>query len=99
MQLGLGRLGLAPAHFWSMTLPEFRMAAIGYYEAFNMNHRQEWERTRWLALRLIAPHMKKGAKLQAQDLGIFPWEKPDPGKKLTRDELRARIESRDGWHV
>ena len=33
------------------------------------------------------------------NLGIFPWERPDKGRILTKDELRARIENRDGWLV
>lgn len=97
MQLGLGRLGLAPAHFWALTLQEFRMAAEGHYETYNQGQRQDWERARWLALRVIMPHTKKGSKLQAQDLGVFPWEKPDSGIKLTKEELRARLLIRDEW--
>ena len=73
------------------------MSAEGHYDTYNQEQRQEWERTRWLALRVIMPHMKKGSKLQAQDLGVFPWEKPDPGIKLSREELRARLLIRDEW--
>lgn len=99
MQVGLGRLGLAPSHFWELTMPEFRMAITGHYDAHNAVQRQEWERTRWLAVRMLSPHVKKGSKLQPQDLGVFPWERPEPGRILTKDELRARIENRDGWLV
>lgn len=97
MQTGLGRLGLTPSALYDMTLGELRMASIGHGEAYEQRERMEWERARWLAVRLLMPNVKKGRKLQAQDLGIFPWEKPDPGYKLTREELRARIEQRDGW--
>ena len=99
MEMGLGRLGLAPFHFYSLTLGELRMASRGYLDSYETRERAEWERTRWLAVRMLAPHVKKGSKLQAQDLGVFPWEKPDPGIKLSKDELRVRIENRDIWHV
>ena len=97
MQLGLGRMGLAPAAFWDYTLREFRMAAEGHHAAWNAGQRQEWERARWHAMVMLQPHMKKGRKLQAQDLALFPWERPAPGVKLTREQLRERIQNRDGW--
>ena len=97
MQMGLGRLGLTPSAFYDMTLQELRMASLGYGEVYEQRERMEWERARWQAVRLLMPNVKKGRKLQAQDLGVFPWEKPEEGIKLTRDELRARIEQRDGW--
>ena len=98
MATGLGRLGLTPSSFYEMTLQELQLAAQGHADEYEQRERMEWERTRWLAVRMLSPHVKKGRKLQPQDLGVFPWEKPDPGVKLTRDELRARIEQRDGWH-
>jgi uncharacterized phage protein (TIGR02216 family) len=33
MKIGLGHLGLRPADFWRMTLPEFMAAAEGYCES------------------------------------------------------------------
>ena len=33
MQIGLGVLGLAPNHFWSMTMAEFTAALAGWREA------------------------------------------------------------------
>ena len=36
-------------------------------------YRNEWERTRWLALFMVMPHSKK--KLKPADLIRFPWEK------------------------
>jgi len=74
MQVGLGRLGLAPSHFWELTMPEFRMAITGYYDAHNAVQRQEWERTRWLAMITITPHVKKGSIKKPQDITRFPWE-------------------------
>jgi len=99
MQMGLGRMGLAPSSFYNLTLAELRMASAGYLDAYEGRERMEWERARWMTVRLIMPHVKKGSKLQAQDLGVFPWEKPEPGIKLTKEELRARLENRDTWHV
>lgn len=35
-------------------------------------YRNEWERTRWLAMFIVMPHSKK--KLKPTDLVKFPWE-------------------------
>lgn len=49
----------------------------------------EWERTRWLAAQLLAPHAKKGQRIKPQDLIEFAWDaKPD---KLVMDDETKKL--------
>jgi len=57
-----------------MTFDEFGNAMVGFYELEEQRQRQEWERTRWLAMINITPHVKKGTVKKPQDITLFPWE-------------------------
>ena len=80
LQIGLGQLRFSPSVFYDMTFEEFCAAARGMNEQEEMRQRQEWERTRWAAALALAPHSKKGQKIKATDLCIFPWERKEPKK-------------------
>ncbi len=58
--------------------PEFfRLKLEGLREAQLQQYKNEWERTRWLATIVLAPHQKKGKSLKPTDLIKFEWEKPE----------------------
>lgn len=44
----------------------------GLRAAQQQQYRNEWERTRWLALFVVMPYSKR--KMQPKDLITFPWE-------------------------
>ena len=67
-----------------MTFDEFGNAMTGFYELEEQRQRQEWERTRWLAMLTITPHVKKGSIKNATDIARFPWEQE---KKPATDGL------------
>jgi len=73
--VGLGQLRLDPTSFYSMTLPEFLLAAEGFHQLEEVRQQAHWERTRWLATLTLSPHTKKGHSIKPTDLAIFPWEK------------------------
>lgn len=73
--MGLGQLRLDPTSFYSMTLPEFLLAAEGFHQLEEVRQQAHWERTRWLATLTLSPHTKKGHSIKPTDLAIFPWEK------------------------
>lgn len=75
MKVGLGQLRLDPTSFYSMTLPEFLLAAEGFHQLEEVRQQAHWERTRWLATLTLSPHTKKGHSIKPTDLAIFPWEK------------------------
>lgn len=70
--MGLGQLGLAPAVLYDMTFREFGNAMAGHYHEIEQEYQQHWERARWMAAIIVAPHSKK--KIKPQDLAEFPWE-------------------------
>jgi hypothetical protein len=70
----LGALRLTPSSLYDMTFEEFGNAMLGFYELEEQRQRQEWERTRWLAMITITPHVKKGSVKKPQDITRFPWE-------------------------
>lgn len=80
MQIGLGQLRFSPSVFYDMTFGEFCAAAQGMNLHEEMREKQEWERTRWLAALMLAPHSKKGQRIKPTDICIFPWEKKKKNK-------------------
>ena len=100
IEVGMGQLGLSPSSFYEMTLDELTLAIKGWNKREEIRERFEWERTRWLGMITLHPHLRKGRKLKPKDLAIFPWEKPvkpNQSKRLTKDELLDEIQMRDGW--
>lgn len=96
----MGQMGLSPSAFYGMTLDEFNNAVTGWNKHQEMRERGEWERTRWLGVLVLQPHLKKGRKLKPKDLAVFPWEnevKPKQMRRLTKEELLDEIQMRDGW--
>lgn len=71
---GLGYLRLGLSALYDMTFAEFSNAMHGFYELEEQRQRQEWERTRWLAMITMQPHVKKGSIKKPTDLVTFPWE-------------------------
>ena len=61
----------------------------GFWEFFDQKEKMDWERTRWLGMMILQPHMKKGKRIKPKDLIRFPWEKGE-SKKLSKDELVKR---------
>jgi len=93
-------MGLSPFAFYAMTLEEFNQAVKGWNEVQENRERGEWERTRWLGVLVLQPHLRKGRKLKPKDLAEFPWEKPvktNDKRRLSREELLDEIQMRDGW--
>ena len=80
MQIGLGQLRFSPSVFYDMTFEEFCAAAQGMNLHEEIREKQEWERTRWLAALMLAPHSKKGQRIKPTDICIFPWEKKKKNK-------------------
>lgn len=65
-----------------MTFYEFNMAMQGHAETQEQIEQMEWERTRWLAATMLAPHGKKGRPIQPRDLITFPWDSVGKRRKL-----------------
>lgn len=89
-------MGLAPGSFYSYTIDELLVAVKKKQELLEQEQRDSWERTRWLAMVLLQPNLKKGQRLKPSDLVTFPWEKPIKPKKLSKEELVKEILERDG---
>lgn len=92
MEIGLGQLRFSPSVFYDMTFQEFCAAAQGMNRQEEVRQQQEWERTRWLATVILAPHGKPGQRLKPQDLCIFPWEKKKK-KKGSNKALAATLKA------
>lgn len=75
--------------FWDMSPKVFHYKVDGFWECFDQKEKMDWERTRWLGMMIMQPHMKKGKRIKPKDLMVFPWEKKEP-VKLNKDELKKR---------
>jgi hypothetical protein len=47
-----------------------------------------WERTRWLAATLLAPHAKKGKHIKGQDLIRFAWDEVAEKPKMDEETMK-----------
>lgn len=62
-------------HEFELITPEYYIIRLeGMRNAEDLAFRQEWERSRWVAMQFLVPYTKKGTKLKPQDLMEFPWE-------------------------
>ena len=84
VRMGLGCLGLTPSVFYDMDFIDFHLAMEGWNEAEEQRQQMEWERTRWLAATMLAPHGKKGRPIQPRDLIQFPWDSVSKRRKLPK---------------
>ena len=68
---------------------EFYNMSDGYSKKLEMQYQADWERARWIASVVIAPHTKK--RLKPTELITFPWEQ----KKATNKKIWSRGEVLD----
>ena len=68
---------------------EFYNMSDGYSKKLEMQYQADWERARWIASVVIAPHTKK--RLKPKELITFPWEQ----KKTTNKKIWSRGEVLD----
>ena len=64
---------LSEAEFEEITPRYFMLRLKGLRDAQQQQYRNEWERTRWLALFVVMPYSKR--RMQPKDLITFPWER------------------------
>lgn len=79
---------MTPAEFYELTPREFSNKSIGHFERVERDFKTSWEQTRWLASKVMAPHLKK--PLKPEDLATFPWEKTT--KKTKQKPIPTRFE-------
>lgn len=74
---------------------EFHNMSEGYSQKLEMQYRGDWERARWIASVVIAPHTKK--RVAPKDLIRFPWEiKKAPRQLWSRGEIIDAINKKFG---
>lgn len=78
-----------------MTLEELLAAARGSARAEQLQAQGDWERARWLAACLLQPHMKKGSRINARTLAVFPWEKEQPADEASSKRANDILK---GWN-
>lgn len=76
-----GCMGWSQREFLSSSLRYFLASWRGYQH----NHREAWERARWMAWIGLTPYAEKGNSIELTDLVIFPWE-PQPKPRWVLDE-------------
>lgn len=77
-----------------MTPREFANLSKGFSDTIDRQYRAEWERARWIASVVIAPHIKK--RMKPKDLISFPWEVKNAVKAFTRGEVFEAINKKFG---
>lgn len=80
-------MGLSEEAFDNITPRYFMLRLRGMRNAQIQIYRNEWERTRWLAMFSIMPHTKK--RIKPTDLAKFPWEKVQSSSEVVIKHLEA----------
>jgi glycyl-tRNA synthetase (class II) len=77
--------------FNDITPRYFMLRLRGMRNAQIQHYRNEWERTRWLAMFSLMPHSKK--RIKPTDLARFPWETAQSIAEAVIKHLQANKET------
>lgn len=88
---GIGYLQLMPASLYSLTFYEFTTMLNGKRDIDEAYNREAWDQARFIALKLLSVHTKKGQRLTNKDVAIFPWDKVET-KTITADERKEAFD-------
>jgi len=64
-------------------------ALKGFFNLYEVNQQQSWERERWSTTTLVNLQLPKNKKLKPTDLVRFPWEIKHKAAKLNKQEAKA----------
>lgn len=84
-------MGLSEEAFNELTPRYFMLRLRGMRNAQIQQYRNEWERTRWLAMFSLMPHSKK--RIKPTDLARFPWERVQSNAEAVIKHLEANKET------
>lgn len=56
-----------------------------YWRADDQRQKRDWERARWMAYKIVSPHLKRGTTLL--QFHEFEWEKEEKPKIKTKKEF------------
>ena len=94
-------MGMSETEFYNITPRTFENKVIGFRRKEEADSRESWEQTRRLAVFLISPNLKKGAKINDKELFPTPWDqaiaqpKEDPKEAYKRaDAMWAEIDKK-----
>ncbi len=79
-------MNISPKDFWDMTMREYVLKQRGYISALEDQQIHEWNVMRVLACYVIKPHLKKGAKIDPQQIMQLPIDKTK--KEIDLDKAR-----------
>ena len=73
--IAVGQMGMSLGDTYSLTLDELAAIHRQWLSLREADHRDRWERTRFLAHCTLSPYRKKGRQLRPTDIVRFPWDK------------------------
>lgn len=82
---------LTEEQFNDSTPAYFMLRLQGMRAQQTQQYRNEWERTRWLAMFILMPHSKK--RVKPTDLVKFPWEVAETNAEAVINHLEANKET------
>jgi hypothetical protein len=85
-----GRMGWGETEFHLATPRYFANVLEGFQQQQDALSRERWTIARYQAQFFLSPHLKRGKRLKATDLGAFPWEKEYT--KLSPEQVQALAE-------
>ncbi len=81
----MGKAGIPMADVYTLEIDELSEILRAWSDKEDAEHKDRWERTRFLALTALLPYQKKGKRLRPTDIAKFPWDSTHD--KTTSDDL------------
>lgn len=79
--------------FWNSTIRNVLNRIEGFRDLETKRQQIEWERSRWLALKILSPYLERGATVKT--IEVFSWEKSKQKDDTTqeKEESNEKIKS------
>ena len=91
-EVAIGQMGMSNQDFLDSDFVVVMDAIKGFNQMKQLEFRNKWEQTRWLATISLQPYSGKGKTIKMTDLIQFDWEKQEKPKtrELSKDQIEWR---------
>ena len=91
-EIAIGQIGMSAEDFYCADFRDVMDAIKGFNQMKQLEFRNRWEQTRWLATISLQPYSGKGKTIKMTDLIQFDWEKSEKPKarELTKEQIEWR---------
>ena len=94
-EIAIGQMGMSNQDFLDSDFVVVMDAIKGFNQMKQLEFRNKWEQTRWLAAIGLQPYSGKGKAIKMTDLIVFDWEREE--KPKTRELRKSNLNGENEW--